>query len=287
MRRFRLCAALLVVFSAACAFAQVHNAILVSFDGADRSAVRELLDRGALPAIKELKTQGALVDITVKGHDTHTGPGHAEMLTGLPPRITTVVSNWQCGVIPPGLTIFERLEKVFGREGIVTVAVMGKGGYMSSPYANAKKVIDVWDGDTWQPSEVVGEKALGYLDRYGKRRFFMFFHFVDTDSAGHGFGEGSPEYKEALIAEDTLVGRILEKLRELNIADRTAVYVTADHGFDPGQTTHDNAPDVFLATNDKTVKRSGYQSDIVPTILKRLGVDISKLVPRLPGKPLN
>ena len=43
---------------------------------------------------------------------------------------------------------------------------------------------------------------------------------------------------------------------------------------------------VFLATNDSTVIRRGYRIDIAPTILKRLGVDLSQLEPPVDGHPL-
>lgn len=272
--------------------AETHNAILISLDGAQRAHLNELLASGKVPVIKELKAEGAFVDLQIEGHDTGTGPGHAEMLTGLPKELNNVQSNRKYKAIPAGYTIGERLEKVLGKENIVTVMVMGKESYMGAstadqPYYNAKNSIDVWDGDESKRSESVVVKGLDYLDKYKDKRFFMFFHFKDVDSKGHKYGENSPEYEAALISEDSRIGRVLNKLKELKIYDKTMVYVTADHGFDEGKKDHSYAPEIFLVTNDKAVKKNGTQADVVPTILTQFNIDLLKLEPPLPGKPLN
>jgi len=292
----------LLVFSI---YAETYNAILFSWDGAGRERVEELLTNEKLPTVKLLKEQGAFVKIKVEGHPTTTAPGHAEMLTGLPSNITKVKSNERWEPIPEGLTIFERLENYFGKDNIVTVAIMGKSGYLGAkgpeelkdtkypkylkkgePYFNAKKHLDVWDGDMIRDAVTVAEKAIVYIEKYKENRFFIFCHFSDPDSTGHNYGENSEEYKESIIRCDSLVGKVIWKLNELKIYDKTFIYITADHGFNKDTNNHPNAPDVFLVTNDKEVKRDGTQADITPTILKRFKVDLSKLTPTLPGKAL-
>ena len=59
---------------------------------------------------------------------------------------------------------------------------------------------------------------------------------------GAGFGVSSDEQREAIRAYyacvsfvDAQVGRLLDALDELNLADRTAVVLTADHGFQLGE----------------------------------------------------
>ena len=78
----------------------------------------------------------------------------------------------------------------------------------------------------------------------------------------------------------------MDKLKELNLYDETLIYVTADHGFDEGMKSHNDAPYVFLATNDTLVMRRGERADITPTILKRFGLDLSRISPPLDGHPL-
>jgi predicted AlkP superfamily pyrophosphatase or phosphodiesterase len=132
----------------------------------------------------------------------------------------------------------------------------------------------------------VGTRALEVLEQYKDKPFFFFVHFAEVDHKGHAFGENSKEYNDALISGDTWTGRIIEKLKELGLYDKTLIYVTADHGFDEGAKAHHYAPYIFLGTNDPQVKRSGMRQDIAPTILERFGVDLSRLQPPLDGEPL-
>ena len=276
---------LLVVFGCF-VYAETQNAILFSWDGTQRKHLEELLAKEKLPVIKMLKNSGGYVEITVKGHGTVTSATHAEMLTGLPPKQNNVYANERYAPIPEGLTIGERLEVFLGKDNIVTVMIMGKINYMGAkgpeelkdakvpkylkkgqPYYNAKKNIDEWIGDIRRDDETVIVEALKCIERYKDKRFFMFFHLPDVDVNGHAHGENSPEYENAIINCDTLAGKVIDKLKQFNIYDKTLVYVTADHGFNEATNNHPDAPDVFLATNDKEVKKNGLQADITPTIL--------------------
>lgn len=212
--------------------------------------------------------------------------------------------------------VLERLKKVFGDDevGRAIISIITKApskvvrrlpsGFQGSlegvkakrrfamqsnrgePFYNAKPAIDLFQGDEARPADEVGKLALDSLDQYSKGRFFAFFHFGDPDSAGHKYGENSQEYSNAITEVDRWLGRIVEKLKELRVYEETRIYVTSDHGFDEGKTTHSMAPYVFLATNDPTIKQRGDQRDIAPTILTRMGVDISKVGPPLLGRQL-
>jgi arylsulfatase A-like enzyme len=154
-----------------------------------------------------------------------------------------------------------------------------------SPYYNMYTAMEVWEFGLMQ-DEKVGTRAIELLEKYKDKPFFFFVHFAQVDHSGHQHGENSKEYNDALISNDLWTGKIIEKLKELGLYDKTLVYVTADHGFDEGQTTHKNAPYVFLATNDKEVIRNGLRQDIAPTILERFGLDLSKIEPPLDGVSL-
>ncbi|MFH0939996.1 MAG: alkaline phosphatase family protein [Planctomycetota bacterium] len=91
-----------------------QNVILISWDGLDRSVVKELLEKEKLPNLAALIKEGSRQDIDVKGHRTVTKPGHAEMLTGLAAEITGVYTNAEYRPIPEGYSIFEKLQKEFG-----------------------------------------------------------------------------------------------------------------------------------------------------------------------------
>jgi len=274
-----------------------RNAILISWDGALREHVRANVEKGKLPNLARLAGEGALVDIDVTGHMTDTKPGHAQLLTGYNPNLTGVYSNSKFGAIPRGYSIFERLQQVFGKNGLNTLMLTGKGPNLGSqdpdagpaePFFLVRQALTVWDGDLIRPARIIGEHAVRYIDRYAdKGRFFLFIHFPDVDVAGHTHGEGSSEYDRALADCDAWLGKIMAELDKQGVADRTLVYVSADHGFDKGTKRHSSATHIFLATNDAKVSQSGEQRDIAPTVLSAMGVDPSTFKPKLPGKVLS
>ncbi len=293
-----------------------RNIILIGWDGAQRNHVKECLSRGELPNLQELSSEGTLVAIDIL-RVTDTKAGWTQILTGYEPEVTGVFSNSRYEPIPDGYTVFERLEEFFGPESFVTVAVIGKKGNVDDdppkrtrykegdkvegeiileegvkyqlipgkPYYNAKDSMDVFINGL-EKDVVVGTKALGLLEQYKDRRFFFFVHFAEVDSNGHKSGENSKEYNDALISADNWTGNIMQKLKELDLYDKTLIYVTADHGFDEDMKSHSDAPYVFLATNDPVVIRRGERADITPTILERFGLDLSRINPPLDGHPL-
>ena len=304
-----------------------RNITLFGWDGAQREHVMECLEKGELPTLKQVASEGKLVKIDIRG-TTDTKAGWSQILTGYDPDVTGVYSNNKYQAVPVGLSIFERLEEHFGKDNFATVAVIGKKGHCgeideekkteitgaaakgkkgarkdepgskiieeggkkyrvvpAKPYANMHKACDVWVFGL-ELDEKVGEKAIEMLDKHKDKPFFFFVHFAQVDHKGHKFGENSKEYNDALISNDTWTGKIIQKVKDLGLYDKTLVYITADHGFDEDKSGHGNAPRVVLATNDKLVMRDGDRADVGPTILERFGVDLSRLQPPLVGVPL-
>ncbi|MFH1140437.1 MAG: alkaline phosphatase family protein [Chloroflexota bacterium] len=292
------------------------NVILIGWDGAQREHVQESLGRGELPNLKQLASEGNLAAIDIY-RTTDTKAGWTQVLTGYEPEVTGVFSNGRYQPIPKGYTIFERLEDFFGKDNFITVAVIGKKGHVDDdppqkrrikegdkiegeviiengikyqlipgkPYYNASPTMDVFINGL-EEDEKVGAKAIELIQHYKDKPFFFFVHFAQVDHKGHQFGESSKEYNDALVSADIWTGKIMQKLKELNLYDKTLIYVTADHGFDEGQKSHNDAPYVFLGTNDPKVMRRGQRADITPTILDRFGLDLNKIQPPFDGHPL-
>jgi hypothetical protein len=159
------------------------------------------------------------------------------------------------------------------------------GGPYGEPYYLTKDHMDLFQ-EGLGVADNVGARALQVLDEHGRDRFFMFIHFAEPDHPGHAHGENSQQYTDSVKHDDEWLGKIIAKLQELGVRDQTLIYVTADHGFDEGMTSHGDAPYVWLATDDPLVARRGLREDVAPTILWRFGVDLSKLDPPLDGHPL-
>ncbi len=84
-----------------------------------------------------------------------------------------------------------------------------------------------------------GDQALLWIERVLREYVLETMHpqvIVDwmgrSDSAQHSYGVGSPEALAALRLIDGQIGLLLERLRQLNLEDKTDIIVTCDHGFD-------------------------------------------------------
>jgi len=302
-----------------------QNVILFGWDGAQRDHVNDCLSRKELPNLQKLIDQGTCVEIDIEGK-TDTKAGWSQILTGYYPEVTGVYSNGKYQPVPKGLSIFERLEKHFGPDQFVTVAVIGKKahcGEINPPSKmrvgteaekkiaeakNPKGQIVEENGvkyriipgspyynmysalEVWEfgltLDEKVGTRALELLEKHKDKPFFFFVHFAEVDSKGHKDGENSKQYNDALISNDFWTGKIMDKVKALGLAEKTQFYVTADHGFNEDGKGHSFAPYVFLATNNKSVNRNGRRQDVAPTVLEAFGLDLSKLRPALDGVSL-
>lgn len=170
--------------------------------------------------------------------------------------------------------------RIVEENGVKFVEVPGK------PWYNAKRRMDSFVNGL-RLNETVAIMAMQALEKCRDKRFFFFVHFAEPDHAGHRWGENSQEYTDAIKLDDLWTGKLIARLKELGLYDKTLVYIVADHGFNEGERGHRYAPYVFLATNDKSVIRNGAREDIAPSILKRFGMDLSKIEPKLDGIPLD
>jgi hypothetical protein len=202
---------------------------------------------------------------------------------------TTVVSKRLKGIrktypnakIEPGPAVYQEGGRIVEKDGQQIVEIPGK------PWYRASKHFDLWVNGL-EENEKVAERVIVELEKRKDHRFFFFIHFAQPDHRGHQFGENSQEYADGIKLDDKYSGWVINKLKALGLYDNTLVYIIADHGFDKEKKTHLYAPFVFAGTNDPTVVRSeGTREDIAPTIMKKFGLDLSKIEPKLDGYPFD
>jgi len=262
-------------------------------------------------------------------YHTETGPGHAAMLTGYGfPQMKNHANNKareekendcpqrcppekqpECfeklgpNPIPRGRTSFERLKEF--NPNIKTGLITGKDlsffpfpAFKHAAPSSCCGAGGCGDGnaiDTCRPSNhtpgLVTPRFLEFLERNKNSPFFLFAHYKYPDSVGHKYGEDSQEYSNALIEDDRQTGKIVQKLKDLGIYEKTVILVTPDHGFiEKGHhPCVSETKNIWIVSNKrKVINRSGVvskQTSVVPTIFDIFGID-KNVNPPFAGKSL-
>ncbi|MGQ9760768.1 MAG: alkaline phosphatase family protein [Thermogutta sp.] len=222
------CATLLMVCPAAAqesgAAKKPRNIILIGWDGAQRNHLMECFDRGELPNLKQLTSEGALVNIDVITGATDTKAGWTQILTGYNPEVTGVYSNGRFRDVPKGLSVFERLKEHFGPD-FVCVAVIGKQqhcGEIREPFKRQitdEEAAEIRAQQRQQAAAAQRKQAKPAQPGAGKERIGQ---IVEENGVKYLVFEGSPYYTmhkacdvwEYGLSEDEKVGSLALKLLE-------------------------------------------------------------------------
>ena len=196
-----------------------RRVVLVIVDG-----VREDISR-TMQSVSGLRARGADVRLTAP-QPSLTSPTWTTILTGAPPQISGVTTNWFEGPAP-----VETLIDVAVGSGR-TVVVAGPDTF--DTLFEASDVATATAITTWE----MGEYASGTtvddalrLDAEVGGADFIVVGLKDADDAAHEHGAASPEYEESVAKIDADLGRLIERLDD----GATTFVVLPDHGhIDPG-----------------------------------------------------
>lgn len=278
VRLFLLASLLMVLSAAVVAEAAPRNVILIDWQGAHRQRVDCLLTQKKLPNLQRLIDRGVYVKIDGEGVGDNR-PGWMPILTGC--LSGTMEGPDDEGEVSIGAdtTIFERLERHFGSETFMTLALIGRNPSSTATGSRpANPPSELFAADIWHDDltgdQGVGSRAVELLDKHKDQPSCFFVCLPAMNSS---------EPNETLIACDRWTGRIMDKVAALGLTDKTQFYVTADPGPDKGNPKPDSVSHVFLATDDKAVRRAGRLQDIAPTILEAFGLDLKDIEPPLDG----
>jgi len=137
---------------------------------------------------------------------------------------------------------------------------------------------------------------LSWIDTFRSAPFFVTIWTLDTHHPYRSASQRNYDvldpphnrYLNAIFSTDALIGKLVEALNTLKLADNTLVVITGDHGEafgEHGRLSHDftvydeevHVPLLFIdpgnTLNGTRVNSVGRQIDIAPTILQILGYD--------------
>jgi arylsulfatase A-like enzyme len=309
------------------------NIILLSIDTLRRDHLPFYgYGRNTAPNLKRLSDEGITFDNTVSAH-TNTAPSHATMLTGLYAETHGILTNG--GSLREDVPVLSEILREHGYHAAAFVSAYTLGKHTNLQRGFSPYNIKLYKRRRRPASKTYAAARPWILKRSRARQpFFLFLHFFDPHNPYDPPGEfgkmfrdnherfdgvfpyrdrrkfrksGSAELFQDLIARydgeiayaDSEVGRLLEQLDNLDIADNTLLVFVSDHGetllerkwiFDHGCRVYDEqimVPMVirFPDKSDagKRIKTQVGLVDLMPTILDALHIPLPG---RLAGRSL-
>jgi arylsulfatase A-like enzyme/Tfp pilus assembly protein PilF len=224
-----------------------HNLVVVTLDTtrADRIGCYGAKDVET-PRLDALAAGGVRFGAAVSPMPL-TLPVHATLFTSLLPGAHGVRDNGGYKLAPEVLTLAEALQT----RGVTT------GGFVSAFVLDRRwgiaqgfdRYLDDFDfanqaklsmGEIQRPGNETVDAALAWIREVKDRRFFAWVHLYDPHTPYdppepyRSRYAGRP-YDGEIAWTDELVGRVIDELGRLDLADRTVVLVLADHGESLGE----------------------------------------------------
>lgn len=256
--------------------------IVISWDGAKPSVLKEMVQEGRLPALKRMMDAGCWTWNARTILPSSTLPAHISMLTGLSPEAHGV--TWNSHKPEKGPLKVETIFSVAKKDGFRTAMVVGKPKLrlLDKPGTLDDDVLE--EGD----ARAVGRAARQILRQ--KNPDLLFVHFAQPDEAGHDWGWGdertgtaaSPQYQNALEACDRALGTLLREIHRSGRRGTTLIILTADHGGmgrnhggdDPQETTIPWIASGGLVAVRGELKSPVKAMDTAATALTALGIPV-------------
>ena len=251
------------------------------------------LGRGLTPALDALSASGVRF-LNARATVPLTLPSHVSIMTGtLPP---------QHGVRENGVIFrkgVEPIARTLRTNGYQTAAFVG--AYVLDRRFGLAEGFDIYDDRVQRDPEAMGrleaerrgsdviDAALAWLDQ-GRTPFFLWVHLYDPHAPYAAPPEfvakaGGNAYDGEVAYADAQAGRLLQRLRDRGLADRTVIAVMGDHGEglgDHGEQTHGmltydatlRVPLVIAGPGitPREVSAPVSLADVAPTILRHNGI---------------
>lgn len=204
-------------------FPEVEHVVIISMDGmrpdrlllANMPTVRGMIARGAY----SFWARTTAVAITL--------PSHTSMLTGVTPRKHGIEWNKDLPLSEQIYPAFPTLFEMARRAGYSTAMAAGKSKFdtLNKPGTLNQVRLPAQDETLNDNAVAAAEKMIA-----DHRPEVLFIHLPEVDKVGHKYGWDSAEQMTAIERTDGQIKRIVDALTAAGIAERTAIFLTADHG---------------------------------------------------------
>ncbi len=212
--------------------------ILISFDGFRW----DYPDRGITPNLDFIKENGVHALSLKPCFPSKTFPNHYSIVTGLYPENHGIIANnfidpvtkeiYKIGdtlaVRNPKWYKGESIWETAKRQGVITASYFWPGSEVELDYRRPDY------SEKFVYTRPYDERINGVLKwlqlPYNDRPRFINVYFDATDTSGHNYGPNSNEVNQSIMKEDSLIGKLFEGLRKLDLLDSTNVIVLSDHG---------------------------------------------------------
>lgn len=206
----------------------IEHVIVVGVDGLSPDGIRH----AQTPVLHRLIDKGAVKWNVRAVYPTVSSPNWASMIMGAGVEQHGVINNdWERNkhTLPPVVQSEDGLfPTIFGwirryKPDVEIGAVYqweGFGRLFEKKAVNYDKHFSTEDSTT--------QNFVQYLQQ--KQPCFAFMHLDHVDDAGHEHGHGSAAYYAAVAKADSLIGRVVEGIRNAGMEQNTLLIITADHG---------------------------------------------------------
>ena len=250
-----------------------EHIVVIGVDG----LTSEGLKRAATPVMDELIANGAVTYNTRTVLPTVSAPNWGAMIHGAGPESTGITSNsWRSGdeqwlqpIVKnkagrfPGIFNVIREQLPEAEQG----AIFHWGGFghlVQEDVVNRYNTYDSEDETTRQVCDYI----------VAKKPVFLFIQLDHVDHAGHSSVYNSDVYLQSVEKTDTLVGRIMESIRQAGMENNTLVMIVSDHGgINTGHggvsTDEANVPVIYYGNGVKKnykVQQTVYMYDVAANV---------------------
>jgi ectonucleotide pyrophosphatase/phosphodiesterase family protein 5 len=212
--------------------------VLISFDGFRW----DYANRGITPNFDYVKENGVHAISLKPCFPSKTFPNHYSIVTGMYPENHGIIAN---SFVDPttkekysiGDTSEVRKAKWYRgeaiwetarRQGMITASYFWPGSELNLDYRRPN-YYEKYEHE--RNYDIRIKEVLDWLSLpYAQKPKFITMYFDATDTYGHEYGPDSKEVNSSIMRLDSVVGKIFDGLKKINLFDSTDIIIVSDHG---------------------------------------------------------